>query len=549
MSDSSPSGQSSQPTRVKACRGPRKQLTARQQRALEQLAAGSGIRLFGGKNFANVQASGPSSISGNVYNDIDGTGTLHTSSNALANWRVYLDSNNNGQYDPGEPTAITDSAGSYTIAGLTPGSYTLRDVVQPTWYATAPESGSRPISLGSGQSLTGQNFYNAQYGSVSGTIYNDLNGHGTYEPGDPVLPGFQLFMDLNHDRVYDSGDVLATTDSSGHYTFTNLRIGDYNVYAVPVSGWLDAGVTAAGFTIRSGANFSLDWTFTQDAVVHGFVFADNDNSGTYTSGDTTFSGWTVYADLNNNGVFDPGEPNVTSQNGGVYQLGLSPGTYSIREVPQGGYLPTVPAGGSYTIIAPAATLFDGKNFANVQAAAPAPISGSVYNDVNHNGVRDPGEPGLAGRVVYLDADNNSRLDPGEISTTTDSAGSYLFQNVAPGTTTLREVLPSGWVRTAPLAGSLVVAHFSGQPVAGPVFGDVQISTVPMDFAYLLTLAQHYGKQGTFASGDVNGDDTVNFTDLLLLAQHYGHPLSAAAATSLFDPQALSRPTPRPRSRR
>ena len=497
--------------------------------------------VYGGENFANVLPSSPASISGTVYNDLDGTGTLQASYNRLANWRVYLDTNNNGQYDTGEPTAVTDSSGIYTISGVTPGSYALRDVVASGWYATAPASGSRAISPGWGQSLTGQNFYNAQYGSVSGTIYNDLNGSGTYEPGDPVLPGFQLFMDLNHDFVYDSGDVVATSDSSGHYTFTNLRIGDYNVFPVPVSGWLDAGVTEFGCTVSSGFNFSQDWTFTQEAVVRGFVFADNDNNGTYTPGDTSFGGWTVYADVNNNGVFDPGEPNVISQNNGVYQLGLSPGTYSIREVPQGGFLPTVPAGGSYTVIAPAATLFDEENFANVQAAAPAPISGSVYNDVNHNGVWDPGEPGLAGRVVYLDANDNGHLDPGEISTTTDSAGSYLFQSVAPGTTTLREVLPSGWVRTAPLAGSLVVSHFSGQPAAGPVFGDVQISTVPMDFNYLLTLAQHYGQQGTFAAGDLNGDGQVNFNDLLILAQSYGHSLPSAAAGNSLEDVASLRP--------
>ena len=57
----------------------------------------------------------------------------------------------------------------------------------------------------------------------------------------------------------------------------------------------------------------------------------------------------------------------------------------------------------------------------------------------------------------------------------------------------------------------------------------------------LTLAQHYGQQGTFATDDVNGDGQVNFADLLLVAQNYGHPLPIAPAqTPLADLPAVLR---------
>src|SRR6202035_1077715 len=112
---------------------------------------------------------------------------------------------------------------------------------------------------------------------------------------------------------------------------------------------------------------------------------------------------------------------------------------------------------------------------------------------------------------------------------------YLFANVLPGDVIVRETLPSGWARTAPLTAAVTVSVASAQTAAGPTFGDVQISTVPMDFSYLLTLAQHYGQPGTFADGDLNADGTVNFADLLLLAQNYGHPLPAAAAAT-FAPE-------------
>lgn len=53
----------------------------------------------------------------------------------------------------------------------------------------------------------------------------------------------------------------------------------------------------------------------------------------------------------------------------------------------------------------------------------------------------------------------------------------------------------------------------------------------VDFADLLTLAQHYGAQSgaTLATGDVNGDAKVDFADLLFLAQNYGQSLTAAPA--------------------
>lgn len=47
----------------------------------------------------------------------------------------------------------------------------------------------------------------------------------------------------------------------------------------------------------------------------------------------------------------------------------------------------------------------------------------------------------------------------------------------------------------------------------------------VDFADLVTIAQHYGADAdpndSWASGDFNGDNVVNFADLVAVAQHYG----------------------------
>lgn len=467
------------------------------------------------------------SVSGTVFNDLDGDGTNYGPYFGLSGWRVYADLNNNGGYDAGEPTALTSSVGAYTLSGLAAGSYTIRDVVQTSWYASTPAGGSRSISLTNGQTLIGQDFGNAQYGSISGTLFNDQNGNGTRDAGEPPLPGFQVYMDLNGDYLPDTGDVIATADANGHYAFNNLRIATYTVLAVPVNGWQQSGVTAASFQFSSGANFTTDWAFTQKLVVRGQVFADNDNNGTFTNGDTSLSGWTVYADLNNDGFFDAGEPSVVTDANGLYQIGLTPGTYTIREVPQGGYHPSAPAGGSYTVTATTASVFFGKNFANVQASAPASISGYLYNDIDGTGTTTSFFNVLSNWRVYLDTNNNGHYDPGEPTALSDSNGFYTISGVTPGAYTLRDVLPSGWYATTPASGSLSLSVGSGQSLTGQTFYNAQYETISG------TLYDDVNGDGIRESSepalagdrlfiDMNGDGVFDAGDLVATSDSTGH---------------------------
>lgn len=62
-----------------------------------------------------------------------------------------------------------------------------------------------------------------------------------------------------------------------------------------------------------------------------------------------------------------------------------------------------------------------------------PVDGYVFNDVNGNGTKDAGEPGLAGATVVL----------GNLSTVTGASGYYLIQAAA-GTYTERHTPPTGY---------------------------------------------------------------------------------------------------------
>jgi len=65
---------------------------------------------------------------------------------------------------------------------------------------------------------------------------------------------------------------------------------------------------------------------------------------------------------------------------------------------------------------------------------PATISGIVFNDLNHNGVYDTGEPGITGVYVYLSSSS------GMVETQTDVNGNYSFSVTAAGNYTVYETV-------------------------------------------------------------------------------------------------------------
>jgi hypothetical protein len=115
-------------------------------------------------------------------------------------------------------------------------------------------------------------------------------------------------------------------------------------------------------------------------------------------------------------------------------------------------------------------------FAKYQAPPPRPtasIAGNVFNDLDADGVKDVGEGGLSAWKLFLDADKDGVLDATEKTATTDASGNYKFTGLAAGTYRVREVLKTGFRRTAPLAGFADVTLTSGQSVTGKNFANTQ----------------------------------------------------------------------------
>ena len=88
------------------------------------------------------------------------------------------------------------------------------------------------------------------------------------------------------------------------------------------------------------------------------------------------------------------------------------------------------------------------------------IDGNKYNDLNANGKRDAGEPGLAGWTMYLDLNSSGARDAGEPSALTDSQGHYSFTGLNAGIYTVAEVAPAGWQQTSAARQILSLADFN-----------------------------------------------------------------------------------------
>ncbi len=77
------------------------------------------------------------------------------------------------------------------------------------------------------------------------------------------------------------------------------------------------------------------------------------------------------------------------------------------------------------------------------------IEGTVFDDLNRDGARQPGEPSLPGRTVFLDANTNGKFDVGERSTATVTDGRYTFAGVPAGNQVVRTVGQPGRTLISP----------------------------------------------------------------------------------------------------
>ncbi len=89
------------------------------------------------------------------------------------------------------------------------------------------------------------------------------------------------------------------------------------------------------------------------------------------------------------------------------------------------------------------------------------IYGVKFNDLNRDGVRQAGEPGLDGIKLFLDADGDNVLDPGEQFTFTDANGEYALRDLDPEPAVPAVVTAASALATLDLADGGTFEQYNG----------------------------------------------------------------------------------------
>ncbi|MBI3943433.1 MAG: carboxypeptidase regulatory-like domain-containing protein, partial [Chloroflexi bacterium] len=368
-------------------------------------------------------------------------------------------------------------------------------------------------------------------GAIGDTVWVDTNGNGIQDNGEPGIPNVKvdLWVDTNGDGTVDTKIQTKTTDGNGHYLFTSLATGTYEVRID--TSTLPAGLAqtydydglitpdkAKVFLPPATTNLDLDFGYSPKGSIGDFVWYDANSNGLQDDGATGIGG--VKVNLTNLGpdntygtADDTTYPAQTTDVNGAYLFtGLPAGKYRV-DVDES----TLPPGlGLTTNNEPmTVTLTAGQNFLNADfgyVQQPGGASGGlgdyVWLDTNGNGVQDDGNTGIDGVTVrlYENLGGNFVLIMTDTThTILGQSGLYSFGNLPEGTYSVRvdyTTLPLGYLPTYDLDG-----------IATP---DVALATLgvnefreDVDFGYKPFICPASGTIGDTVWTDTNGDGVQN----------------------------------------
>jgi uncharacterized repeat protein (TIGR01451 family) len=391
-----------------------------------------------------------------VWNDRNNNGIRDAGEPGIAGVLVYIDANSDGIYDPAtERSAITDLNGFYLVDNLPAGTYLARVEISTLPQGSTqtydldglgtPHRASRTLAIS--QDATDVDFGYRANASFGDFVWNDLDGDGVQDPGEPGIPGVRVYADMNGNGIFDSAtEPSATTDSNGAYSIGNLVPGTYTarvdtgslppglIQTFDAVGSLDNAATF--FISANQARADIDFGYTAPVTIGDFVWNDIDADGQQDNGEPGLSGVTITLF---NAANDTIVATTTSGSGGSYSFTAMPGAYYVVFGKPVGFEPT-PANQGADISDSDAGVTDGKSqtvtLTGGQADStidagfyqPGTVSGHLYIDTNGNGSQDSGEPDLAGvDVIVIDSLGNPQ------TVTSDSSGNW-SASVPPGVT-------------------------------------------------------------------------------------------------------------------
>lgn len=427
----------------------------------------------GGETTALVGVARIASVSGVVFEDAGYDGVLGEEDKRLSGIRVYaVDASGQSVAD-----ATTNSRGEYTLTGLMPGVYTV-EVQRNAGYGftrlrPAEDGGSHVTALvgemgvtaemdiAMGEALTGVNAGMLPASTVSGVFFHDVNDNGLRDENEIGMLGAEVRLVSEDGEI----DLTQTPAEDGTYFFDGVMPGRYTLHYLLGEHREMAKVVEGGNTV---AHDGPDTVYGPFEVVMGEALT-LPTAGAVTLGN--FSG-AVFEDLNANGQWDEGEkalsgaavtltPDrtgieaaqaVTGADGAFDLEGLRPAGYTLTVALPEGYIFSCPLEGlafgtlgEQSLVCAWQTLTDRTDKA-IGAVKPGSISGVIWLDENEDGTRGEGELLMSGVSLELVDERGGTV----VKRTASTDQGFRFDNVRPGTYTVRLTLPD---QSSPAADS------------------------------------------------------------------------------------------------
>jgi VCBS repeat-containing protein len=92
------------------------------------------------------------------------------------------------------------------------------------------------------------------------------------------------------------------------------------------------------------------------------------------------------------------------------------------------------------------------------------FAGTVFNDLNANGVNESSDPGLSGWTVFVDSNNDGALTAGEPKTVTDIKGKFSIVGLPVGSVNIYEIVQPGFKPTAGFTDHQLITIREGRVV-------------------------------------------------------------------------------------
>ena len=467
-------------------------------------------------------------VSGVCWEENTADGLFKSDDRMLAGVRITLDGEKNGLHYE----TVSGADGTWCIDRVRPAFYVMTVYVPEDMmfarYTTLSgrrsimvkegiTEGKRTLDMNDKKSVEDLYIGFARGSEVTGICYLDANYNGLYDEGETPLSGVKVTVIK---QATDEEVAVTRSAEDGTFTLNSLRGGTYKVRAVlPDNGctftalnddplgnhfkarsdrrenfWYD-------FELKSGETRQIAVGAVYPATVRGTVYYDDDFSATLNGKEKIVTTQLVTLLDSNGNVF---ASDKTGANGRYEITGVVPGEYTLSVQAIRGYAFTRLGEGNVILNRNGGEgysepfrveLGEDVDHMDIGMIRPGTVEGTVFADLNDNGVRDAGENGLEGVTVRL-VSGEEEFFRAEIG----ADGKFLFDAVMPGVYSVEYILPEKTVfaRTAD-GGNTVAADGSVGRSAEFTFTTGAAMNVPLCGA--LTL----GRIDGYAYGDHDGD--------------------------------------------